>query len=361
MGLMRWILAIFSLFLLAACGAGAAEEPTATLRPTSTTTPISTALPDVATPMPAGVDAENPVRLVMASDQSQSVANALAAQYSEAAGITVAVTFVETQAQALSALCNSTPNDATFVWLRDFAVGTAALEDCGVPRVQITREVGRDSITGENGVLLTNFELDLEESEQATAQLADKTFCRISLDDLYSWTVPTLLLQANGVQMSDFDDINEVADNDALLAGLQDESCDAIGLTTLAWEEATDEDDTLGAVADITATSPDFPYGVLYFSYDVSLEVIDILTEATFTLETASISVEATPEATPETEAEEADSDDTDAEATPEADGELALSDIFGEGQLIEAEAEDFYELAAFLEATGLDFTMVGN
>jgi len=362
MAFLRWTLAVLAIFFLAACGGGGtAGEPTATLRPTSTTTPISTALPDVATAIPAGIDADNPIRFVIASDQGEAVADALAAQLSEIAEISVEVTFVETQAQALTALCDATPNDATFAWLQDFSVGAAALRDCGVPRVQLTREVGRESLTGESGVLLTNFELDLEEPEIAIAQLEQHTFCRISLDDLYSWTVPTLLLEANSTSMADFEDINEVDDIDTLIAGLQDESCDAIGLTASAWEEALDADDTLGAAVSISATSPDFPFGVLYFSYDVPLEAIDTLTEAIFTLEAdglSNVNAETTPEATSEAEAE-TDSEDT--ESTPEPAANIEFADLFGEGQLIPAEAADFVELAEFLEATGLNFTLVGK
>ncbi len=354
MALTRWFSAIIAVFMLAACGGGIAEEPTATIRPTSTSTPVSTPLPDVATSVPAGMDAGNPVRFVLVAEQNQAVAQALAGQLSEIGELAVEVEFVRSQAEALSGLCNATPGNATMVWLRDFAAGVAALQDCGVPRVQITREVGRDSLTGEAGVLLASFEADFENADAAAAQLPGRTFCRIALEDLYSWTLPTLLLSANDLSIMDFEDINEVDDQDALLAGLQDGSCDAIGLRQIAWEAAQDADETLEENINLLATSPVFPYGVLYFSYDVSLEVINTLTEAMFELEAAGLNLEATPEAEATAEATPA------AEVTESADA-ITLRDLFGEGQFIAAEAADFAELAAFLRETGLDFTSVAD
>lgn len=350
MAFQRWLLAIPLILLLTACGGGTASEPTTTPRPTSTSTPISTALPDVATAVPAGIDADNPVRFVLVSQAEQAVADALANQISNIAELTVEVEFVHSQAEALTALCNATPDSASMVWLSDFAAGVAAMQNCGVPRIQITREVGRDSLTGEAGVLLANFEADFDEPEIAAAQLAERTFCRVGLEDFYSWTLPALLLSADDLSIMDFADINEAEDEETLFAALQDGSCDAIALRERVWETYLDANETLAEGINVLATSPEFPYGVLFFSYDVSLEVIDALTEAMFVLEADGLALEEPPEAesTPEAEATEA--------AEP-----ITFADLFGEGQFIAAEAADFADVAAFLQTTRLDFTLEGN
>ncbi|MCA9915027.1 MAG: PhnD/SsuA/transferrin family substrate-binding protein, partial [Anaerolineae bacterium] len=286
--------------------------------------------------------------------ENQVAADALAAQVSQISDVTIEVEFVRSQAEALSALCNATPDSASMVWLIAFAAGDAAMRDCGIPRIQITREVGRDSLTGEAGVLLANFEIDFEEPDIATVQLQERTFCRIALEDFYSWSLPTLLFAANGLSIMEFQDINEVEDEETLFATLQDGTCDAIALPERTWETYVDTDETLVEGINVLATSPEFPYGVLFFSYDVSLEVIDTLTEALLVLEADGLALEVTPEAAITTEAL------PEAEATESAEP-VTFADLFGEGQFVTTEAEDFTSVANFLQETGLNFTQVGD
>jgi ABC-type phosphate/phosphonate transport system substrate-binding protein len=368
---MRYFCGLILVLTLAACGG--TVEPTPTVPPPPTATPLSTALPDVATAIPAGFNEDNPLRLVIVPADENAAEDLVAELEAQLAGrtdLTLEVELVDSQPEALAALCNSSSDDVTAVWINGLTFAAALGQECGVPALQIQRGTGRDTETGEAGVLLFNTEAA---GADATLDIvADNTFCRTSYTDLYSWIVPTMMLRGAGLDIAALNDIDERADYDELVAGVSTGTCVVIGLPARVWETYVDDDSTLEETVTVAATSAEIPYGVLVVPFAASLDAINQLTEALLAIDVLfgeAEPVEPTP--TPESEATEApDVEPTiEAEGTPEStpevsdESELAgqLGAFFGEGVLVRVDSSDFAEFNEFLVSTGINFGQLGN
>jgi ABC-type phosphate/phosphonate transport system substrate-binding protein len=370
---MRYFCGLILVLTLAACGG--TVEPTPTVPPPPTATPLSTALPDVATAIPAGFNEDNPLRLVIVPADENAAEDLVAELEAQLAGRTdlaLEVELVDSQPEALAALCNSSSDDVTAVWINGLTFAAAVGQECGVPALQIQRGTGRNTETGEAGVLLFNTEAA---GADATLEIvADNTFCRTSYTDLYSWIVPTMILRGAGLDIAALNDIDERADYDELLAGVSTGTCVVVGLPARVWETYVDDDSTLEETVTVAATSAEIPYGVLVVPFAASLDAINQLTEALLAIDVLfgeAEPVEPTP--TPEPESEETEAPDVEptieAEGTPEStpevsdESELAgqLGAFFGEGVLVRVDSSDFAEFNEFLVSTGINFGQLGN
>jgi ABC-type phosphate/phosphonate transport system substrate-binding protein len=368
---MRFLGTLILVLTLAACGGNVV--PTPTVPPPPTATPLSTALPDVATAIPAGFNEDNPLRLVIVAADENAAEDLVAELEAQLAGRTdlaLEVELVDSQSEALAAVCTSTGGQVTAAWVNGLTFAAAVGQECGVPVLQIQRGTGRNTETGEAGLILFNTEAA---GADATLDIVpDNTFCRTSYTDLYSWIVPTMLLRGVGLDIAALNDIDERADYDELLAGVSTGTCVVVGLPERVWETYVDDDSTLEETVTVAATSAEIPYGVLVVPFAASLDAINQLTEALLAIDV--LFGEAEPvEPTPTPEAEETEAVDSEpptaAEETPEGtpevsdESELAgqLGAFFGEGVLVRVDSSDFAEFNEFLASTGIDFGQLGN
>ncbi len=311
--------------MLVACRRESVSGPL--VQATLTPTPRSTPLPPVPTTIPPGLE-ENPITMVMRPSGNITVARRLLtdaqiedfeAAILEESGLVVQVTVVDRYAEALSALCDSTPLSVTVAWLDGLTYEAAQAQNCGEPVMQIER----DRETGDAGQIVTASSLDVG----GVAGLNGRSFCRISYDDYYTWLVPSLLLEAGGVDaVSGLSAITDYDDLDALMEAVADGDCEAAGISELAFAELGDVSDDLNVVA----STPPFPYGVLMYPLNLTLGERLRLTDALLAL-------------------------------AGDADGEDILRPLLNQDRLAVAEADDLQDLSNFLADTGLDFAQLGN
>lgn len=357
-----------SVLFLASCGLA----PAPTLPPpTLTATPISTELPVIETAVPAGFNADNPIQIVIvpadleqASEREEELEDLIAS----VTDVAIDVIIVETQAEASNLVCASSSGTQSAAWVDGMTYAAINLGGCGVASFRAVTPDG----TGRTGVVLVNSEYEDTGVEGA----AQETFCRLSVNDLFSWTIPMIVFNGEGIAIQDISDVNEVEDNDTLIEDVYDGSCAATGMPEEVWEaylaadeearatetaetdnEGEDEEeldpDSLPANVIVVETTPEIPYNVFAFPLSTSLDVISQLEMALITLDVAAgrsdIEIEA--EAT-----EEADT----ANDTLDVDAEL-LDIFFGEGAFEPVSNEDFEDFLEFVESSGIDFVGLRN
>jgi ABC-type phosphate/phosphonate transport system substrate-binding protein len=327
-------------------------------------TPFSTELAPVPTSIPAGFNADNPIQIVIvpadfeAATGRESELQDLLEELTD--DVVMQVVFVETQPEALGLLCASDVGTVSAAWMSGFAYAGAEASQCGIPTLQIDHNTDGASDTGESGVILLRVEFSelgleglLASDEPVDPEneiTIERRFCRTSIDDLFSWTIPLMALNAEGIRIDALEDVQEFEDYDTMLQAMIDGDCAVIGLPLSVWEELDDA----GAISDDTVnvveTSPEFPYDVMVFPFAAALEVIEPITDALLTIDVA---------------AGRAEAEASEAEGTPEpidinVDSEL-MDLLFGDGHFIRVQASDFGEMVNFINSSGLDLGQLGQ
>lgn len=325
-----------TIICLTACGL--AEDPPTLPPPTVTRTPISTELPTVAGIVPAGINADNPIQLVIVPpdlEQAQARVEDLQEQVSTLTDIALEVVVVPTQAQAFAMLCAANQGTLAMAWLDGMTYAAAHLQDCGIGVLQAER----DGISGERGLLL----LDQQYEEGGIAEAASETLCRLSYDNFYSWTLPVIFYATQEIAVLDIANVREVQDNDALIAELQRGQCAAIGMSETNWEGYLAADETLAESVTVNARSPLFPYHVLAAAYAIPLDIITELESMLLQLDQAV------------GRSDENASDDDATEIPLTVDAEL-MTIFFGEGSLQVADQSQLDAVEDFLTESGINF-----
>lgn len=325
----RLVLAAVCLLLLAACRQQTTQtELELALR--STATPRSTPLPAVPTPIPPG-DEGNPIRMVVrplgpAAD-ARSAASDFAAAVQERSGVVIEVQLVERYAEGLAALCASPGGQMSVAWLNAPTYVAARAQNCGVPALQVEKELESGSQTGEPGSIIATRGIGIRNA----AGLSRRKLCRISNDDFYSWFVPSLLMRADGIDpLNAPTSVTDYQDIPSLVQAVANRDCDAAGIPANALEAYAG---AIGSDADdvtVVTTTVAFPYSVLMIPVEVPLgkrvALVDALTDMA--------------------------SDSADA---------VIMRSLLTQDALIAASVEDFGELTDFMNGTGLDFARLGN
>jgi ABC-type phosphate/phosphonate transport system substrate-binding protein len=325
----RLVLVIIGLLALAACRQETAQNLPAASAPL-TPTPLSTPLPAVPTLIPAGAEG-NPIRLVVrprgpAADARNAAADVEAAIL-ERSGLAVQVEVVERYAEALAALCDSAGGQVSAAWLNAPTYMAARAQNCGLPVLQIEQGTRQNARSGEAGLIIVAQDSSIRDVRGLNGQ----TFCRLGYDDFYSWLAPSLVMRASGLDpvsapeaVVDYDDVPE------LIRAVANGDCDAAGIAESALEEyAGALGETAEAITTL-ATTITFPYGVLVMPDEIPLGVRLALTE---TLQAMS-------------------EDNTEA---------VKLRALLAQSALVPVTADDFADLADFMNSTGLDFAQLGS
>ena len=336
---------MFLVLVIAACGT--TEPPPPTRIPSATPTRISTALPYIPTAVPAGLSADNPLRLLIvppdleaAQDAEETLADFIATSNDD---ITVDVALTDDAIQALTDLC--TPREQlTAVWVDGISYAIALTRDCGVATIALQDE------DGELGLAATLFIDDtLEEDERAESDyqtIVDGTYCRLSLTDLYSWTLPLLAFRAEGFDLADFNAIDEYDTYDDLIENVQSGACTGAAIPRDVWRTATRTD-----LERVTHTAQ-VPYGVLVFPRGASLDVVSAVVDAL-----VPPAVATTPTPAPDVTA---DSTRPTATPRPTLDRET-MAALFGDGELVRVTDADFDDYLDFLQDADLNLAELGN
>ncbi|MEP7292708.1 MAG: PhnD/SsuA/transferrin family substrate-binding protein [Chloroflexota bacterium] len=256
---------------LSSCRRFGGGEPTA--RPTLTPTPRSTALPPVPTAIPVG-SLDNPLLMKIVQPQTtrprQAITSAsenLQAALLEETGLTVLVEVVESDAEALAALCDSPKGDVTVAWLSGLAYAAAFAQECGTAALQVQRGARSSAATGDEARIIVNRAVDVS----SVGDLSEHSFCRLNLtlSDIYSWLIPSLMLDTAGVSATDLDAVNDYDDAETLIAAVASGDCDAAGISASQYEELANAE----ARASIRTLqeSVTIPFAVLLYPVELPL------------------------------------------------------------------------------------------
>ena len=320
-----YVIGIVLIVLLAACRRQQAAQQSA--REVNTPTPISTPLPPIPTVVPVGLSEDNPLQMVIHPFEPMAAARNDAARFqsalADASGLFIEITLVEREAEALAALCNSSGGQVSVAWLDGVGYMAATAQNCGQPALQVTRGRGRNATTGLAGQIIANSNVGIS----AVSQLSGDKFCRLGYDDFYSWLVPSLLFEANGVDpLNDLDTVTDYAELPDLLQAVADGDCEATGVPEGVLDEADDVRDQI----DIVETTIAFPYPILMYPLEVPLGTRLALTDALVSMSQNSTNAE-------------------------------RMRTFLGQDGLERVNADDFIEFRNFMDSTGLNFAHLGG
>lgn len=263
--------------LLASCKRFGGAQPTA--RPTLTPTPRSTPLPPVPTTIPLGSE-DNPLHLqiVAPSSSSRLVSSAvddLQVALLEDTELNVVVDLVDTDAEALAALCDSTAGTITAAWLNGLAYAAAYDQDCGTAALQVERGERSSASTSDQSLIIVRSNLGVE----GIGDLVDHTFCRLGYSDFYSWLVPSMMLKAGGISSAaQFDEVKDYDDPAAMIDDVASGDCDAAGISAQDYENYVGV--TTRSRIRTLDQSVEIPYLVLVLPPQLPLAQQDDLTNA---------------------------------------------------------------------------------
>lgn len=292
---------------------------------TATATPRSTPLPAVATVVPPGIE-ENPIQMVVNPVGAASlVTDTQVANFEKAvvsdSNLVVKVTLVDRYAEALAALCDSSPTQVTVAWLDGLTYQAAMAQGCGEPVMQVERGK-RDAQTGDAGLIVSSKRLN------SVQTLRGRKFCRLGLSDYYSWLVPSLIMEANRVSpISDLASVEDYDTTRAMIQAVVDGDCDAAGLSQ------SDFDSLSGSLKDelkVLETTPPFPYAILMYPGSLPLGERIRLDNALLAMDI-------------------------------DTAGSDAMRPLLNQDGLIRVAEGDFDQFSEFLDSTGLDFAQLGN
>lgn len=317
-------LSLCAVVVLAGCRrAEVAQGPL--VQATLTPTPRSTALPPLPTVLPPGLD-ENPIQM-MIRPESMSQARDAVVRFQDAliaeTGLVVEVVLVQRHAEALAALCDSSPTDVNVAWVDAVTYGAAVAQGCGQPALQIERGETRPR-AGSAVQIISNAGQNIA----GIRALSGRVFCRVGYEDDESWLAPALLLRANGVDpLTAFEAVVDYPDRDALIEAVAAGECAATGLSQDIYDALPN---SVRRDLNVVESTPPLPYGVLMFPQSLPLGERLLLTDALLTLaldpESASV-----------------------------------MRGVLGQERLARVNQGGFDELASFLGRTGLDLAQMGR
>ncbi|MDZ4764432.1 MAG: PhnD/SsuA/transferrin family substrate-binding protein [Chloroflexota bacterium] len=290
-----------------------------------TPTPRSTPLPPVATDVPPGAE-DNPLALVIVDPGSgrspralTTAADQLIELLADETDLTVEVTVVQTQAEAYAMLCESGRGRVGAAWVNGLTYAVAFEAGCGEPALQVERGTGRTASVGEQVRLIVNRTAGI----QSVTNLGARPFCRVSVDDFYTWLMPSLMLRVAGLDPLTLENVVDLGDVADVIAGVAEgRACAAAGVSSTDFADFADADQE----ADIAFIGQPVvvPYAILMLPSEMPLGVRSALVDG---LQAIAI---------------DPDRADT-------------LEILLNQTRLIPADASDFTTFLSFVRSTGLN------
>jgi len=324
------LLSLLGGLMLAACGGPSTPPPTPL--PTATATPRSTPLPPVPTAVPLASE-DNPLTILMRPEgtrrASAGSAQALGELIQELTGLVVEIELADSYGEISARLCGAEPVAG---WLDGLTYGVAAIQGCADPALQVRRA----NATGYRVDLLISAELAGDDvTAEDIGALAGQTLCRLSSEDVATWLVPGLMLQAAGVDpLYGLAGVLAVADSDAIISAIYNDECQAGAVPNRYFPSRVSSelralDDLRDRVA-VVQSSPELPDGSLVYSQSVPLNVRIPLTDVFFQIAASS-------------------------------EHKQTLAAILQQDSLARVDESDFDDLRTFLQSSGLDLTLLGE
>jgi len=312
------------LVMLAACREVQVEQGPF-VAATATATPRSTPLPPVPTVLPPGTE-DNPIRMLI--NPAESVSADQITDFEEAlreqSGLVVEITVVDRYAEALAALCDSRPTSVAVAWLDGASFQAAVAQNCGEPIMQVEQGRGSNAQTGVAGQIITSRRRGFSNVQA----LRGRTFCRMGLNDYYSWLVPSLIMRANGIDpVRDLEAVVDYSSRNELIEAIIEGECDATGMSETTFESLRE---VQREALTVVGTSPEMPFAVLM--YPLSLPLGERIR-----LDNALLALAVDP------------------------DGRAIMRPLLSLDGLSRVSADDFEDLNEFLGRTRLDFAQLGS
>ena len=211
-----------------------------------------------------------PVTVVFVPPDPEAVGNAaqtLEGELESRSQLALDVITVNTMGEALGALCDYSDGDRfAAAWLSGPAAIVALERECG--------DVALQGVRGGN-VALAGQVIGPAGSLRGAQ---GRTFCRLGVSDFYSWVLPTLTLQANGVEPTDLGDVVDYPSYELLLPDLTNGTCEISGIPA-GLLETDDYSEYASQIPAFFTTTP-MPYGVLVYPPELLLADREALTEA---------------------------------------------------------------------------------
>lgn len=293
------------------------------MQPTLTLTPRSTPLPTLEPTLAPGSE-DSPIQMAIVrsggartANSLNRAANAVAEALLEETGFIVEVEIVQTDADAVAALCNALTGAPAVAWVSGIGYAALSAQECGVPALVVERGTGRQLTTSQEVQIVVNRTLGISE----LAGLAGRTFCRLGYNDLNSWLVPVIMLRGAGV--SNLPNAVDSTDVEAMIAAVAEGDCDAAAVTAADFDRFGDDVEDSVRVLNQTAT---MPYAVFMYPPSFNLDTRRRLIEGLLAME---------------------NSDD--------------LETLLDHDGLARFEDADLDEFESFLQSTGLDFAQLGS
>ncbi len=325
-GLVRLLLLGFLTLVVVACRPQAAAVLPTPI-PTLTAVPRSTPLPALPTSVPVG-KADNPLHLIIHPSvklDSDKTLTDLEAAIEKKTGLVVKIEVLDSDAAVLSALCASTVDQPAAAWLTGLGYIAANAKKCGQPQLLVSRGIGSKATTGEIATII------VRRGISALSDIKGRIFCRISNTDLVSWVIPSLMMDAAGMDSeNDPKTIKDFAEPADLVKAVSTSACDAAAIPDALVSELVTDDKAISAKVSTLTSSVAIPYAVLVASSDIPFNALTALNDEWISLS-------------------------KDRLLKPN------IIQLLGPVALVPAKSEDLQPLLEFATSTKHDFTQLGN
>lgn len=222
------------------------------------------------TPISPGHPA-NPLQVIFVVDNIEtSGANAsqVVGRLQAQSGVALNAVLALTTSQAIEQLCNLDGDGVhSAVWIHPLAATIAEIRNCG----QIALQGVLGDSAGMPGQIIAT-------SGLSTLTVEDKRFCRLALDDFYSWVLPSLVMQVRGVDSTTLSEVEDQSDWSALVSSVNSGLCDFAGVP--ANYKMDSNLSNLGRNTVLVAESPAMPFGMLVYPPQLLLQDQQKLTTA---------------------------------------------------------------------------------
>lgn len=258
------------------------------------------------------------------SDALDTAATSLGKTLVTQTGLTVQVDLVNSDAEALAALCNSANGAVTAAWLNGIGYAAAYAQGCGTAGAEVERGSLASATNGDQARIYVNPGSKIA----SVTDLVNKTFCRISVTDLYSWLVPLIMMNAGGfTSTGDLQAIRDYADPSQMIAATLDGTCDAMGIAGSVFDDTAS--DNARSTLTLLQKSSTIPFAVLVYPPQVLSDVQDKVTGAFVALGTGADAASVKP--------------------------------LLNQDQIAAATDADFAGLRAFIDKAGIDLAQAGS